>query len=736
MSDLAYLGRNRRMATRIALEELPNGTEEEIVEFAASVQAELNRDYIAEQNRKKTRQSTLVQGGMSRVGALPGPLNVGSAPFFANQAQDIADATDFLPAAGGVAGAFGGGGLTGSMLGAFGGGVVDSLADQFANRATEETFGFPGKNDVGQGPLREGRNEAMTEYLGSKVFEKTIGAGAGLIRGTKSVADDVIRNMEALGIAPSLQDISDTGLVEGARRVFGSFPLLAKPFAKRQRQVTDAIRNRANKMVEDVFPDVLVLRDYAEKHGIEKVAEISEALNNRAFKGLDRAYKEFGKRQEKVWGEVQSIAYRLQFSGRLPAQSPTILRARGQQALKRFSEFPAGAADDATSLTSDAAKAQAWIRGRLEAMPEAMNFEQLRKAKRAVQQQINAVEDGTEEFAALVLFKEGVEEQMRHAAKQSPELWEAYQRANAVSEEFLTLIDDMAARRFRRLNRLVGRREADVVDTAAGQATKQSPTSDFSQTLEEISKAGNPKEVRQFYGVMRESLGEREAQKVIGATLAKRLDEGFSAALKESTEKSGDDLFKTGVLLKKLGLEGLVNPRSAADAKSLAMVEMMKASGMKPQRIVQLSKTIDAIFSVKNPNVAEFIRRRAILGGAASLLSGVTGGVIAGKTGNDPTVGAMLGPVAFVLMGRGVGKLFTSPRAARWMISAADSASPLHARGRAMASLLTDPSYFSTDQDPELAEIQRQALEKLKTRKGREEFFRQIDETFDIPKLR
>ena len=75
------------------------------------------------------------------------------------------------------------------------------------------------------------------------------------------------------------------------------------------------------------------------------------------------------------------------------------------------------------------------------------------------------------------------------------------------------------------------------------------------------------------------------------------------------------------------------------------------------------------------------------------------------------------------------------------MISAADSNSPNHVRGRALVSLFTDPTLFGGMVDSAFEGDEAQATEfraelsnQLRSKMARDFFFKQVDSAFDLPR--
>ena len=725
----AARNRIRRIAEYAAVRSFPDATDEQRVQLINAFDSRMQAQALEDRQAKFANRS----GGTIPKVQIPVPTD--------KAAQVGKVALGFAPLAGGIAGAPGGlqGSIVGAGVAAAGADVVDQISEGIEARRNADPFDPNPPNPLAISPRRAltaGRDEGAAELVAGKVFNFIPGGIARFFRGDRKIAERVAKDMkdlEKFGVRPSLQDISNRSFVEGGRQILGGFPGFAGIFAKRQNKVLGAVRKETDAILKeagafgDVIPDTLLLQRLGERKGVEAVARTAEGILNNQFKLVDDAMKTFGDKQDKFWTEFKTLADRVGVNG-----NPANTRLRVAQAIRDY--FPA----DATLKSgkqlaggSEFERISKFVAEFAKDMPENVTISQLISFKKKINSQLGELEGTAEQISALGLIKQGLDEDIKLLASTSDELLPAYNKANAVSEEFLTFINDLMAKRVQRINKLAGRRPLETVGDT--EAAKGIGSKDPIEILDEVQKARSPREVRQFFKVIKQHAGEAEGRRFIGRVVQKKLDDTFDSIIKSTAPKSDTDLFLPGKMLEKLGISELVDPKAIPSPKTLATQEMIKASGVSPDRLVRLSKTIDAAFSVKNPNVSQFIQRRAMLGGMTALVGAATGGLAGSSQGTAGTVvGIPTGALAFLLIGRGYSRFLTSPTAAKAVIAMSDSTLPNHTRARALVSLLTDDTLYTYESTPEgqkaSKDVRTQMVNALNSsREARSKFIKELD---------
>lgn len=684
----------RRDAARMTAEMFPDATPEQSVEIAIEFEKRLLMDAgpvdpkVSPQERDRQR----------------------------NESNEVLGSS--LVASGGAAG-FALGNIPGAIVGAGLGGLAQS-----GIRRAE------GK-DVSVGDaLRNARNQATFEVAGIGAVDKTVGAIARVMRGDKAIAQELAGAMRRAGVQPALQDISTTQLVREGRTVLGSFPLLSKPFRRRQADVAQAFDSSLSRYIESVSPDVSMIRKIANEQGPEAASAFQEALSEGALESIEKGFSAIRRERDGLYAELSRVQAEVEKQAAKEGRSLAVPSTESQAALgkaaTRVANDTAYTADgaigevgqygDVVEFINDIADRR--LRGK-------MTFNELRSLKKRISRQINASKDDPDAVEILVGLKDGVEKDLLSAASVDPRMLAAYRNATSYSEQYLTLLQQASVKRVNRFVRGSGRQSIQTVTTEFGdQIRKNAGTSDVSSLVDELSKTKSPAEIRQFFDVLRKGVGEKEASNVIRRSLGKKVDDAVRAAFKESAEVAGDPSYKPGVLLRKLNLDDPNDPRYNAT------IAMFKASGLDTGEVLNLSRTLDAIFSVKNPNISQFVQRRGILGGARSIITGVTGGMIGAGAASGPASAGLVPAAAFLILGRSYGKWMTDPRRARLVMRAADLQAPEQARARAIVSLLTDRELWSSSdrEESQTSEMVRsEALRQLSSANARRRFIENLD---------
>lgn len=670
------------------------------------------------------------------VAAAINPRSLSALPNLVEESvQPVQDQVNLAPLIGGIAGAPT---LSGSVFGAGLGAVVTST---LSDEQSSETL-LEGAQSVAK--------EMLIEAAGGKAFDVVGGGAARFFRGNREVAERAAAALRRRGIEPSLQDISDTSLVEGGRRVLGSFPMLRKHFRKRLDATSKAFSRVSDELVSEVSPDTLLVRRYARENSPEAAQAVVDRMARGGYEAIGEGYEVMRRVTSERWARVESAAAQIeaahesvgrQFASKMENTSVRLAQViddlKGREVLEAGSDGIRVAKGFEDESIGKAAKFVSEELGRT----RVRSFSDLRNLKRKISLKIDGVRDNPEAVTILTRFKEGVEEDIEALLRNGDAgLRKLYDEANAVSEEFITLLGELSGRRMRRFQSGAGRQAIQEVETAGGNTLlKGAGTRDPGLIIDDLASNGTPKEMGQLFEVMRQAVGEKGARKVVGDVLGRRLSQSLDVSVRESIEKSGDPSFIAPNFLKRMGLDDPGSKRYAST------VEMFRQIGINPQKATDMAEVMQSLFGVKNPKVSDFIARRGLLGGASSILSGVTGGLIGGATATGT---GMLGPAAFFLLGRSFSKWMTSPRRARLVLAVADNRAPQHFRAGAMRSLLTDPEIYSgivnsimprgASQEEQQSiessarELRDDALRQLNTRSSREAFFKNIDNEFDF----
>ncbi len=697
--DRLRFDQNRRAAAEEAYSRFPGLPPEQLLPVAKEIETQLNHfsspEYAAELRLAKERE------GVEKAGQA-----VGNAAI----------------TGGGLLGNFVGG-PAGGVIGSFGGGLVDSGIRAITS-----------PKDVSvRGALTNARNQASYELLGFSFVDSTLGAVNRFFRGNKAVADEITESFNNVGMRPALQDISDNFWTESSRTVLGSLPFANKPFKKRAQRAAGELRGQLDEFVASASPDWEIAHRMVRTHGREATAKFVEELNRGAFDNLAAGFSVLRKERDGKFEVLRKTAEQLEARAQdagYPLVSPTTdTRAAIGQLADRFQERSVFRLDGTEMpMTPELEKVAAFTRDVGEnVVPRNMTFMQLTALKKRISDQIDEVSDNPTAASFLQVMKHGVEQDMVRAAHAHPQLGQAYDDAMEISEEFITLLQDISTRKLQRVHKGFGRQELQEVATdGGGQVIKNAGSVDLSQTVDILAKSASPNEVRQFYGALRRGVGEPEAQRTMQLALGKKVRAAVESSLKEAPERAADAAFVPNTLLRELGIE------SPAQKSFGSMMAMFETAGIPAARAVNLSHVLDALYSVKNPRVSQMLARQTNLGGFRTMLKSLTAGAIGGKAA---TAGAaatgVLPAVSMFMLSRSYGKWMTVPWRARAVVAMADSRLPGHARTAAAISLFTDKELWSSD-DPSQAEkmeaVRQEVWSSLQTPAGQKAFLSGVDE--------
>lgn len=631
------------------------------------------------------------------------------------QRESLRDFSATLPAGAAVAGA-----TLGGPPGAVVGAGLGAVAESGINALTGKDV------DV----FRNIRNKMAGEAIGLEVFDKTFGAVARMFRGNKEVADEISTAFIEVGMRPALQDVSTFPLTEGARNVLGSLPLLNRPFKARATRTAQEFQSTLDEYIESVSPDTVLLKRMVDRGDVEGAARLQEQLAEGVFDGVAAGYESLRALRDQRFARLRAIESQLEARAEDAGVSMAVPSRNTRGRIAQV----AGLIDDIQVQVRNGVIDEPDQLGRTiqfiqklsgDQLGRNMTFSQLRRLKGRVSREIATVTDDPTSVEFLTRVKEGVEEDLVQAASRHPDLQAAYDDAMQVSEEFLTILGGVATKRGQQINRGLGRRAIQEVTTETGETIQKGAGSrDVSTLVDTLASSANPNEIRQFFGVLERGVGQQEAQNMIRLSLGRKIQKAAEAAFRESAEKAGDPTYKPGVLLRQLGLD---TPNSKQFNATAALFE---AAGMDTRRMMATSRVLDALFSVKNPRVSQYLQRRATIGGGMqSLLRGVSGGMIGGATAASGGPG-IIPAVAMYTLGRSYAKWVTSPARARLITTVADIRLPENRRALAMVSMLSDPIWWqgeSPEETQQLEILRAQVKDQLATKAGQEKFIRDLD---------
>lgn len=693
---------NRKAAATEAATRFPDMPPEQLLPIARNIESELNRitsaEFLAEQRQLKE------QLGVEQAGEA-----VGSAAVL-------------------------GVGILGTALGGQPGAVVGSGIGGLAQSGVRAALGT--REVTPESALRNARNQATYEMLGFEFVDKTLGSVARFFRGNKPVADEITESFAAVGMRPALQEVSDNFWAESARTVLGSLPFANKPFKKRAQEVTREFGSKLDEFVEAASPDWAIAQRMMKTHGREATAEFVEQLNRGAFDNLASGFKVLREERDARFAVLKKTAEQLEVRAHdsgFPLVSPTTSsRAAIGQIADRFSDGAVVRLDGTVvPMTAELEQTAEFVRDiGMNVVPRNMTFTQLTALKKRISDQIETVKDNPAAAQMLQLLKHGVEEDMVRAAGVHPQLKRAYDDAMSISEEFLTLLQDISTRRIQRVHSQFGRQEMQEVVSGTGETVaKNAGPMDVSQTVDILAKSASPNEIRQFYGALRRGVGEPEARRTMQLALGKKVRAAVESTLKEVPERGADSSYAPKTFLRALGIE-------SPDQKTFGpMMAMFEASGIPAQQAVHLSKVLDALYSVKNARVSQLLARQTNLGGFKTILRSLSAGAIGGKAATAAGSVGLPHAAALFVLSRSYGKWMTVPWRARAVSAMADARLPEHARTQAAISLFTDKELWSSE-DPAESEkydaIREAVWYDLQTKKGQRAFLRSIDDQLRV----
>lgn len=690
----------RRDAIKLTLKHFPDATPEEAVPIAKEFESKLfmksDPDYLDQQ--EFIRRKNALDEGVERGAEVMG---------------------QGFPLIGGVAGSLVAG-PPGAVVGAMAGGAVQSLHNLVM-----------GKNVTPMSALRNMRNQGTYEALGFGAFDMSAGVISRFFRGDKAIADSIIAAHAQLGMRPALQDISNRFWTEGARTVLGALPFANRPFKRRAAQAGEEFTRKLDEFIETSSPEIAQAKRLYERDP-RAAAALMEQLSNRAFQhlniGVDALQRERDLAYEVLRRTVEQAEARAFDSGwRLAAPSVNSRVAIGEIA-QRFGERTVTRIDGSqVPMTENLQSTADFIRDITQnVLARDMTFTQYRALKGRIRDQIELVKDDATASEMLRLFQDGVEQDMEAVARMTPSVWSAYQNAQSVSEEFLTLLQGTVSRRMKGVQKTFGRQGPQMVRAETGELVlKDSGPKDLSNTIDILSRSASPNEIRQFRGALARGVGEPQAQETMRVVLGKKVQEAIDAAFKQGAERSADAAYVPGVLLQKLGLD---TPYSPQFKTTMALFE---ASGIPANQVFAISTVLDSLYSVKNPRVAQMLARQTTLGGVKTLIRSLTAGAIGGAAQTGLAGFGWAHAAGLWFLSRSYGKWVTSPARARAVVAMADAHLPQHSRVAAAVSVFTDPVFWTDPEDPVknemLKETQKAVLQELRTKEGQKRFLNSTD---------
>ena len=566
---------------------------------------------------------------------------------------------------------------------------------------------------------------AAFEVLGQKVVQG-LGIPFRLLRGNRQVAEQSKAALERFGIKPSLQDISTTPAVGGIKRILGPFPLLNSRFKRRLNETKELFDKEVDRRIAEVSPDTLEMRRLLEIDPAGAAA-INRRISEGGLEALGDGFEVMRRTRTQKWVEMGQYAKRLEAQGTRLRSPMSMTALRFKQAEEQL--FESGIIDEAGRVLKSARGGDslgqiATFLKNLGDEPLDGSFSSLIARKRRLSAKIDDFQDNPTVVNLLNDIKLGIDEDIKALSRLDPTLKGMYDDANAVSEEFFTLLGELVGRRTRQFQRGGGRQAFQSVDSDAGTLLKGAGTRDPIEIIDLLARNGTPKELSQVFSVISRARGEAGARKVFGDVLGRKLSKALDGSIREAIEKGADPNYAPQNFRKLMSLE---DPGSKEFA---ATMELFKRTGISPRQAQDIGDVMQILFGVKNPKVSDFVARRGVLGGAGSLLSGVTGGLVGGSAAS----GATLGPVMFLLLGRSIGKWATSPARAKLVLQVANASEQSSFRSRALVSLLTDETLWAGESTEE-RRLRQEAIEAQSTRSGRQQFFEDLDNEYDLSRV-
>ena len=566
---------------------------------------------------------------------------------------------------------------------------------------------------------------AAFEWIGAKAVG-LLGVPFRMLRGNRQVAEGAAETLSRFGIKPSLQDISDNAAVEGGRRILGSFPLLNRQFRNRLNATREAFDRGVDRTLSEISPDTLDMRRVAET-SLETAAEINERIARGGFEALGAGYDVMRRTRTKAWDDLGAAAKRLESSGQVGRSGMNVTALRVNAALDRMrANHVLDEEGNLTALARDGdpvGKAARFINA-LAKEPVDGSFSSMVGLKRRISSKIDELGDSAESVQLLNTVKEGIDEDIKVLARSNPQLKSLYDDANTISEEFFGLLGELVGRRTKQFQRGAGRHSFQEVSADGADLLKGAGPKDPISIIDTLARSGSPKEMDQLFLVLKKARGEAGAKQIFGDILGRKLSRALDGSIKESMERGADPTFAPQNFRKLMGIDDPGSPEFNAT------MQMFKKAGVNPRNVQDIGDVMQVLFGAKNPRVADMVARRGILGGASSVVSGLTGGII----GSSATGAGVAGPLAFLLVGRSVGKWLTKPNRAKLVLKVANASEQTSFRSRALVSILTDETIWG-DETPPQAQVRQEALELLKTRQGQQQLFQAIDETFNLSEV-
>lgn len=631
------------------------------------------------------------------------------ATSFMNRALDTARAT--LGAAGRAE-------FTGAMLGAAAGSVIDQQlveASQSIRNGVDPVLlkDFPTVGFFISGPVdSEGRfspfrdrftslastasKEMLLEAAGfgvGEVLNRGAFAAFSTLVGDEKLARRALEEAERVGVPVGLVDVVDpkrAPLAGSIRKIFATLGPTGSGFRSNLQNVQTAIRGAALGQIRGLSHPIGVIADMASRG--EDVNRITRVLSERGIGKFRRVWDRFVRHRDESFNRFFAQAGGVQVSPATFFAELAQTRARYNvttgRSIRRVREDVAGELEgftpaDLEMMSQDIFEnvdIDAEITGlgalvddlaRIEPFPNVQRMDDLAKKINA------AIESSNSKFvqSQLMQLRAAVNQDIRIALRDRPDLLELLDSANSTFEQGIALLGGKAGNRVRQVAPDFGKQRVQTVTGAGGRVVKNAGPKTPDALLDVLSGADSAGEVRQLAGMLGE-IGN-DGTRLFRQAAAMRLNRAMSeslAANQFSVKKSFKAL-------------GLLDPSSA---RGRVTTEYLAQSGVSPEMLKTLARVADrALPEGISLDAVATAQRRVALAGVASGLAAASGlgGFFTGSAIGGISTGMATAAFAYAL-GRYSGFILSNPRMVRAMIDlGSPTASPLK-RNKAFQTLL------------------------------------------------
>lgn len=599
--------------------------------------------------------------------------------------------------------------ITGGILGAAAGGVLEKQlddasaalrqgADPAILKESAPTLGFflSGPVDENGRPqmfedrftslasaaLREATLEAAGMGAGELVSRGAFGVFRALV-GDETLARRALEEAEKVGVPVGLVDVVDKDkapLSASIRRIFAVLGPTGTGFRENFQNVQGSVRGAAVEQIRGLSSEIGVLADMAARG--EDVNRLAKVIAERGVQKFGRVTRRFTEERDRAFGQFMQqagtvqvapanlLAEASQLSARFNVSSGKAARLVKEEALDQIEglspeDLELLAKDVFENLDVDAevtGMAEFAKRlGRLEPNPTIQALDELSKEINSKLMNTNS------KFVAaqLMQFRRAIDTDIRLALSDKPQLLKQLDDANALTEQWMTLLGGAAGKRTRTVLKDFGSQRIQQIQTPGGRVTKNPGANDPTQLIDVLSGAKSPGEVAQLRGLLG-TIGD-DGARVFRQVAATRIQRAMASSLREN-RFNVKRAFKAIGLLDSSSTTGRVTTEFITQAGG--NVDDLKMLARVAERAIPDNLSLDA---------AATAMRRATLGTTAGALAGSFGlsGFTTGAAVGGVSVALATAAFAFAL-GRGSGYLLSNPTMVRAMIDlGSPSTSPL-----------------------------------------------------------